>query len=64
MMATVLYNISQYVDNRLDERLRAEDVKWSGEELLHVTREIDPDAVPDWGDEFDPDDADKWVRLR
>lgn len=64
MMATVLYNVSQYVDNRLDERLRAEDVKWSGEELLHVTREIDPDAVPDWGDAFDPDDGDNWVGLR
>ena len=64
MMATVLYNISQYLDNRLDERLRAEDVEWSGEELLHVTREIDPDAVPDWGDEFDPDDGDNWVGLR
>lgn len=63
MMATVLYNVSQYVDNRLAQRLYVDNVEWSGEELLHVAREIDPDAVPDWGDEYDPSDADDWIKL-
>ena len=63
MMATVLYNISQYVDNRIGHRLHADSVEWSGEELLHVAREVDPDGVPDWGDEYDPAEADDWVGI-
>lgn len=34
MMATSFYNLSQYVDNRLAERLYADEIEWSGEELL------------------------------
>jgi len=36
MMATVLYNLSQYVDNRLKERLLAEDIDWNSGEFLHT----------------------------
>jgi len=57
MRAAVLYNLSQYVDNRLEERLYAEDVEWSGEELLHAVREVLADGVPNWGDAFDPEEA-------
>lgn len=64
MMATVLYNLSQYVDNRLDARLYADDITWVGEEFLHAVREISPEAVPEWGEAFDPDEADNWVGLR
>jgi len=58
MMATVLYNLSQYVDNRLKERLLAEDIDWNSGEFLHAVRQVDPDDVPDWGDSFQPEDDD------
>jgi len=64
MMATVLYNLSQYVDNRLEERLYADDIEWSGQELLHAVREVNPDGVPNWGDAYDPEEADEWTSLR
>lgn len=64
MMATILYNLSQYADNRLSERLYTDEVEWSGEELLHATREVHPGGVPDWGDAFDPAEADDWVDIR
>jgi len=64
VMAAVLYNISQYVDNRLEERLYVDDIDWSGEELLHAVREVHPDGVPDWGDAYDPDEAQEWVNIR
>lgn len=64
MMATVLYNLSQYVDNRLEERLYVDDVEWTGEELLHAVREVNPEGVPDWGDAYDPSEAQEWVNLR
>lgn len=64
MMATILYNLSQYVDNRLEERLYVDDVDWTAEELLHAVREVNPDGVPDWGDAYDPDEAQEWVNLR
>jgi hypothetical protein len=63
MIATVLYNVSQYVNNQLDRRLQADGVEWSGEELLHVAREIDPEAIPDWGDEYDPSEAADWFNI-
>lgn len=53
MIATVLHNLSQYVDNRLEERLMVNDVSWSGEDFLHAVRRVDPDNVPDWGDTDD-----------
>ncbi|WP_233563416.1 transposase [Haloarcula sp. Atlit-7R] len=64
MMATILYNLSQYVDNRLADRLYTDEIEWSGEELLHATREVRPGGVPDWGGAFDPAEADDWVGLR
>lgn len=63
MMAAVLYNIGQYVDNRLEARLRAEDVSWTSTEFLHPVRQIDPDDVPDWGDTFQPEDAYSWTTI-
>ena len=54
MMATVLYNLAQYVENRLEERLLADDISFSSEEFLHAVRRIDPDDVPHWGDTFQP----------
>jgi len=63
MMASVLYNIAQYVDNRLEERLRTEDVSWTSTELLHAIRQIDPDHVPDWGDTFQPEDDYSWTTI-
>jgi hypothetical protein len=56
MMAAVLYDISQYVDTRLEERLHVEDIEWTGEELLHAIREVDPEKVPDWEDVYGPED--------
>lgn len=64
MMATVLYNLSQYVDNRLEERLYTDDIEWSGQELLHAVREVHPDGVPNWGDAYDPEEADEWSSIR
>jgi len=63
MMASVLYNVAQYVDNRLEKRLRAEDVSWTSAEFLHAVRQVDPDDVPDWGDTFRPEDDDSWSTL-
>lgn len=64
VMAAVLYNISQYVDKRLEGRLYVDDIDWSAEELFHAVREVHPDGVPDWGDAYDPDAAQEWVNIR
>ncbi len=63
MMASLLYNLSQYVDNRLEERLLAEDVDWNSGEFLHAVRRIDPDDVPDWGDNFQAADDSEWTTI-
>lgn len=63
-MAGVLYNLSQYVGNRLEERLYADNIEWGGEEFLHAVREVNPEGVPEWGDAFNPDEADEWVSIR
>lgn len=63
MMAAILNNVAQYVDNRLEERLRAEDITWTSTEFLHAVRQIDPADIPDWGDTFEPD-PDSWTTLR
>lgn len=63
MMASLLYNLAQYVDNRLEERLLAEDVDWNSGEFLHAVRRIDPDDVPDWGDNFLPEDDASWTTV-
>jgi len=38
MMASVLDNVARYVDNRLEKRLRTEDVLWTSAEFLHTVR--------------------------
>lgn len=59
-VATVLYNLVQYVDKRLEERLMIGDVAWSGQELLHSVRRVSPDNVPDRGGKFSAiDDNDR-----
>ncbi|QUJ74801.1 transposase [Haloarcula marismortui] len=64
MMAAVLYNISQYVDNRLEERLHIDEIEWTSEELLHAIREVDPEKVPDWGGVYDPEADAGWTNIR
>ena len=63
MIATVLYNLSQYVDNRLEERLMADDVSWSGQEFLHTVWQVDPNKVPDWDGTFKATDDHDWTQI-
>ncbi|SEP27972.1 IS4 transposase [Halorientalis persicus] len=63
IIATVLYNLSQYVDNRLEERLMADDVSWGGQEFLHAVRRVDPNEVPDWGGTFKATDDHDWTQF-
>ncbi|GGK79904.1 MULTISPECIES: hypothetical protein [Haloarcula] len=56
--------MSQFVDNRLEERLHVEDIEWTGEELLHAIREVDPEKVPDWRNVYDPEEDAEWSTIQ
>jgi|AntDeeMinimDraft_5_1070356.scaffolds.fasta_scaffold04519_4 hypothetical protein len=63
MIAAVLYNIPQYVDDRLEAWLRAEDVSWTSTEFLHAVRQINSDDVPDWRETYQQEDAYSWTTI-
>ena len=62
MMATILCNLSTYVDNRLAERLHVDEVDWSAQEFLHAVRQVDPSNVPEW-ETPDPGNGGGWTLI-